>query len=91
VQGCLSGSPLFGIGSFAIETIFYNVQIKGTEINTAEIIQRMIHDMKFEILIGLPTPGKQLLRPVQDPTIQLLKVLRCKCIFVRLKIVEVTD
>jgi hypothetical protein len=91
IERCLNRAPLPGIGPLAVETVLHNVQIKGAQIDAAKVVQGMIDDMKLKILIGLATSSQKGLRPMENPTVQLGEGFGRHRVFLRIKVVEVTD
>ncbi len=58
------------IGPERIETILQNIEIDGTQIHRAEVVERMEDRVKLKLVIRFLDPRNQLAEPMQRPTIQ---------------------
>src|SRR5262245_3438163 len=90
IEGRLCGTSFSGLSGFTVEAILDDIQVLGAEIDAAKVVQGVIDDVKFEILVGVAAPGKQILRAVENPTVEFWQTLSDR-VAAGLEIIEVTD
>src|SRR5712692_3352 len=76
---------------FAVEAVLDDVQVKRREVDAAKVIERVIHHVKLEILVGLLAAAEERLRPVKYPAVQLVELFGGERVFLGVEIVEVAD
>ena len=79
------------ICSGCVETILEHIQIEGTKIHTAEVVQFLIDQMKLVITIGHQHFLLQLLRAPDSPAIQIHHLRHCYCILRLFKASEIAQ
>jgi hypothetical protein len=91
MKGGLGGTSLLGSRRATVEPVFDDIKIKGTQVDAAEIVEGVVDDVEFEFLIGVPAAGQEVLRALEDPTVQIGEGFGLHCVLFGIEVVEVAE
>ena len=85
IHGRLGAAADLGIGFFRVKTVFDDIQIDSTQIDGAEIVNSMIHDVELVIFISIGYRFQYLFHAQECPFIQFGHVfisdsIRCRIV-----------
>ncbi len=91
VEGRLGGTAGGAPGCRGVEAVFEDIEVEGTEVHHAIVVQRMIHPVEFEAVIGLAHPFDQVLKLDEGKSIQLVQVAEGQGVARRLEISKIAE
>ena len=91
IHGRLRTAAGKGAGLFRIYAILGNIEIDGAEIDGAEVMDRMVHNVELVVFIRFRNRFENLLQPQQRPFVDFRHIRICYSIRFGIKIIDIAE
>ena len=87
----LRASSQLGVSLFRIETVFQDIEIDRRKIDRAEIMDSMVHDMEFIVIIGFEDSLLDLFHAQQCPAVEFFHICVSDGVGLRIEVGQIAE